>query len=50
MHEKFLTGFKHWTVQKLGWHNTQAVPDPKLSMRDSTEHSVSLKPLIGQSQ
>ena len=42
MHGKFLTGFKHWTLQKLGWHVTQAMPDLKPAIGDSTVHSVSV--------
>ena len=42
MHGNCLTGFKHWTLQKLGWHNTQVMPKRKLSMADSTLHSVSV--------
>ena len=30
-----LTVFKHWTLQKLGSHGTQVVPDPKPAMGDS---------------
>ena len=48
MHGKFLTGFKHWTLQKLGWHNTQVMPDPKPSMGESTLHSVSVVAVVSE--
>ena len=48
MHAKFLTGFKHWTLQKLGWHNTQVMPDLKPSMGDSTPHSVSVVAVVSE--
>ena len=50
MHEKFLTGFKHWTLQKLGWHNTQVMPNPKPAMGDSTLHSVSVVAVVSERQ
>ena len=50
MHGKFLTGVKHWTLQKLGWHDTQVMPNPKPSMGDSTEHSVSLVAVVSKRQ
>ena len=46
----FLTGFKHWTLQKLGWHNTQVMPDLKPSMGDSTLHSVSVVAVVSECQ
>ena len=30
------------TVQKLGWHNSQVMPNLKASMRDATVHSISV--------
>ena len=30
------------SLQKLWWHDTQVMPDPKLSIGDSTVHSVSV--------
>ena len=50
MHGEFLTGFKHWTLQKLGWHGTQVMPNPKPSMGDSTEHSVSVVAVVSGRQ
>ena len=41
---------KHWTSQKLGWHNTQVMPDPKPSMGDSPVHSVSVVAVVSQRQ
>ena len=50
MHEKFLTGFKHWTLQKLGCHNTQVMPNLKPSIEDSTLHSVSVVAVVSERQ
>ena len=50
MHGNFHTGFKHWTLQKLGWHDTQVMPDPKPSMGDSTEQSVSVVAVVSEHQ
>ena len=50
MHESFLTGSKHWNLQKLGWHITQVIPDSKLSMGDSTVHSVSVVAVVNERQ
>ena len=36
-------------VQKLGWHDSQVVPDLKLSMEDSTLHSVSVVAVVAAS-
>ena len=48
MHGKILTGFQHWTLQKLGWYDTQVMPDPKPSMRDSTVHPVSVVAVVSE--
>ena len=48
MHGGKSTGFKHWTLQKLGWHNTQDMPDLKPSMGDSTLHSVSVVAVVSE--
>ena len=37
-------------LQKLGWHDTQVMPNPKPSMGDSTEHSVSVVALVSERQ
>ena len=50
MHDKSLTGFKHWTLQKLGWHDTQVMPDTKPAMRDSTVHPVSVVVVVSERQ
>ena len=50
MHGKLLIGFKHWTSQKLGWHDTQVMPDPKPAMGDSTVHSVSVVVVVSERQ
>ena len=50
MHGKLLTGFKHCTLQKLGWHNSQAMPNLKPSMGDSTLHSVSVVAVVSERQ
>ena len=42
MHERFLASFKHRTVRKLGWRDTQVMPDLKPSMGDSTLYPVSV--------
>ena len=47
MHGKFLTGFKQWT---LWWHDAQVMPEPKPSMGDSTEHSVSVIAVVSERQ
>ena len=49
MRAKLLTGFKR-TLQKLGWHNTQVMPDLKPSMGDSTLHSVSVVAVVSERQ
>ena len=43
---KFLSNFKHWTLQKLEWHKTQGMPNRKPSMGDSTLHSVSVVAVV----
>ena len=50
MHGKFLTGFKHGTLQKLCWHAEQVMPDPQSSMGDSTVHSVSVVAVVSVRQ
>ena len=37
-------------LKKLGWHDTQVMPDPKLLMRDSTVHSVSVVIVVSERQ
>ena len=49
-HGKQFTGLKHWTSQKLGWHDTQVMPNPKLSTGDSTVHSVSVVVVVSERQ
>ena len=49
MHGKILTGFKR-TLKKLGWHDTQVMPDPKPSMGDLTLHSVSVVAVVSERQ
>ena len=46
---KFLTGFKR-TLQKLGWHDSQDMPNLKPSMGDSTLHSVSVVAVVSERQ
>ena len=48
--ETFLIDSKHWTLQRLGWHDTQVMPDRKLSMGDSTAHSVSVAVVVRERQ
>ena len=48
--ENFSSVFKHWTLQNLGWNDTQVMPDPKLSMGDSTVHSVSVVVVVSERQ
>ena len=43
-------GFKQWTLQKLGCHDTQVMPDPKPSVGDSTVHSVSVVAVVSERQ
>ena len=50
MHETIPIGIKHWTVQKLGWHNTQVMPNLKPSMGDSTLHSFSVVAVVSERQ
>ena len=50
MHEKVRIGFKHWILQKLGWHDTQVMPSPKPSMGDSTVHLVSVVAVVSEHQ
>ena len=50
MHEKKFTGFKPWTLQKLGWHTTQVMPDLKASMADLTLPSVSVVAVVSERQ
>ena len=49
MRGKELTGFKR-TLQKLGWHDTQVMPDLKPSMGDSTLPSVSVVAVVSERQ
>ena len=35
---------------KLGWHDTQVMPNPKPSMRDLSEHSVSVVAVVSERQ
>ena len=49
-HGEFLNAFKHWTLQKLGWHNIQVMPDLNPSMVDSTQHSVSVVAVVSKRQ
>ena len=50
MHEVFLTGFKHCTLQKLGWHDTHVLSNLKASIVDSTVHSVSVVAVVSGHQ
>ena len=50
MHGKRFIGFKHWTLQKLGWHDTQVMTHPKLAMEDSTVHSDKVIVVVGECQ
>ena len=50
MHGNFLIGFKYWILQKLGWHNTQVMPDPKPSMGVWILHSVSVVAVVNERQ
>ena len=50
MHGKILTGLKDWTLQKLGWHDTQVMPDPEPSLGGSTVHSVSVVVVFSKRQ
>ena len=50
MHGKVLTGFKRWMSQKLGRHDKQVMPDPKLAIGDSTLHSVSVAVVVSERQ
>ena len=50
LHENILIGLKHWTLQKLGWHDTQVRPDPNASLGDSTVHSVSVAVVASEHQ
>ena len=36
MHGKILIGFKYWTLQKMGWHDTQVMLNLKPSMGDAS--------------
>ena len=36
------------TLQKLGWHNTQVMPDLKPSMEDSTLHADSVVAVVSE--
>ena len=47
VHDKFLVGFTHWTLQKLGWHD---MPDPKPTMGDPPDHSVSVVVVLSERQ
>ena len=49
MHGKILPGFKR-TLQKLGWHNTQVMPDLKPTLGDSTLNSVSVLAVVSERQ
>ena len=49
MYWKFLTDFKQ-TLQKLGWHDPQAMRNLKPSMGDSTLHSVSVVAVVSERQ
>ena len=43
----------HWlhaTLQQLGWHHSQIMPDLKPSMGDSTLHSVSVVVVVSERQ
>ena len=48
MHGNASAGFKHWTLQKLGWHKTQRMPDLKPSMGGSTLHSASVVAVVSE--
>ena len=50
MHGKKHIGSKRWTLQKLGWHDTQVMPDPKPAMGDSTVHSVVVVVVVSERQ
>ena len=38
------------TLKKLGWYNTQVMPDLKPSMGDSTLHSISVVAVVSERQ
>ena len=50
IHGTFLSSFKHWTVQKLGWLGTQVMPDHKPAIGNSTVHSVSVVVMVSERQ
>ena len=45
----FFSGFKR-TLQKLRWHHPQDMPDLKLSMGDSTLHTVLVVAVVSEHQ